>query len=272
MSNEIKKLAIKFSYIGKNYHGLALQNQHPTIASHLIHALKKSQIYIEDPIFAGRTDKKVNAKAMVATFKVKFISNMNYIAVINQHLPNDINVKAYAFVNDFFSARFDCQSRHYKYYFHFNGDLMKMQSACDKIKTFKNFKSLCRMSKEMKEKDDTFFYRSIDNLMIYQVNGIYCMDVRARSFLYNMVRKIFWTVESYALGKINDHDLERIANGEFECGTGSAENLVFCCANYNCDIDWIEYTKNNEILNDRIKVKEIEYEIDQFIFKNENIE
>lgn len=97
----------------------------------------------------GRTDKGVSAFANVISLKVrsnlknppenvrgmvppnekppppknkKPEEELNYVKVLNRALPEYIRVVAWAPVDSNFSARFDCKSRSYRYFF-FRGEM-----------------------------------------------------------------------------------------------------------------------------------------------------
>ncbi|KAM0674105.1 pseudouridine synthase deg1 [Gurleya vavrai] len=270
--NVIKiKLAIKFSYTGTLFHGSALQkSNNNTVSQHIINALQKTKIYLEDPVFAGRTDKNVSAKNMVASFYVIRINGMDYSKVIQDRLPIGIVLNSYAFVNDDFDARHDCIMRHYKYFFFENYDLERMNFCCEKLLEVENFRSLCKRSKEKNCRKqnlilkDDFYNRKLISLKIIKEKKINILDIKGRSFLHNMVRKIFWVVENYSDGKIDDKFFEKIENGTAECGIANPENLIFCCAEYSCKIEWIYIENNSKKHIESVKKLQLEIELQNF--------
>ncbi|KAM0676952.1 pseudouridine synthase deg1 [Binucleata daphniae] len=255
MSEQVK-ICIRFSYDGTRYCGSALQKfNENTVTNDIVKALVSNRIYKENPVFAGRTDKGVSASNMVASFYVKNIEKMNYAAVIQTFLPSTIIVAAFAIVNDDFDARHDCTERHYKYVFRNQHDIEKMQSCCEKILRFTSFINLCKKSEErsLKQKDkklkDDYYKRKLNDLTITILDNKFCvMDVKGRSFLHNMVRKIFWLVKNYATGTVDDDFVEKVKNEVVECGTESPENLIFYKATYTKEIAWIINHKNKQKL------------------------
>lgn len=283
----IKRVALKFSYIGRNYNGLALAENKPTIASALIKALKATKLYYTNPVFCGRTDTGVNAKSMVASIDIKVLSNkINLVAVLNTKLPDDIIIIAYAFVDDF-NARFDCVQRHYKYFF--TDWNIKMEWVVEKLKHVKNFKALCRTPqqttktcKHCRNNENSInidpphkitcscnkpidFNRTIDSIKIIKTNNLFYLDVKARSFLHNMIRKMFWLINSYGKGRVDELFVESICVGKGYCGTERAENLVFCCAKYEKCIEW-KYSVDKKYIEKRNGNKVVEHCIDRFIY------
>ncbi|KAI5148373.1 tRNA pseudouridine38/39 synthase [Enteropsectra breve] len=85
-------------------------------------------------------------------------------------------------------------------------------------------------------KDDMFFMRgcfksSLRNKNEPRIsNDLYCMDIKARSFLHSMVRKIIWLIKSYAYG--NDFDLSYV-------GIADAVPLVFYGAEFKEKLQFI---------------------------------
>lgn len=110
---------------------------------------------------------------------------------------------------------------------------------------------------------------NLNLIEIVKINeDIYYLNIKAKSFLHNMFRKIFWIIENYSLGNIYDEMLKNICNNEKECGTGLPENLVFCCAYFNIPIEWVVNRKNKEKRKNILEAKIIEFETNNFIFRD----
>lgn len=94
------KIALKFSYLGKNYKGLAIQtNTEETIENKIFAALKRTcmidpELPINRSLYTrcGRTDKGVSALGNVCSLYVKKMKDGNYCQVINHALPMDIRM------------------------------------------------------------------------------------------------------------------------------------------------------------------------------------
>ncbi|EGD75420.1 hypothetical protein PTSG_06496 [Salpingoeca rosetta] len=169
-----RKIALKVAYLGEKYHGLAIQISAPdTIEAHLFEALEKSKL-VEDIKTAdysrcGRTDKGVSAYCQVVSLVVRsnlnecrgFISKpsvepakkkakatvdeLDYTKILNGLLPPEIRVVDWGAVDTDFSARFSCNARHYKYFFHrANMDTAAMQAACDHLVGEHDFRNFCK--------------------------------------------------------------------------------------------------------------------------------
>lgn len=149
-----------------------------------------------------------------------------YVLSINRLLPSTIRVQAWSPVSPGFNARFDCQYRHYKYFFtagapfvrtaHLYGpspplDIDAMRRAAQSFLGEHDFRNFCKVdpSKQM----DNFF-RRIDGISIDPVSRqwdpdehqaqqqaqatttlaneerMYVLNLRGTAFLYHQVRHI----------------------------------------------------------------------------------
>ena len=71
---------------------------------------------------------------------------IDYVSLLNQRLPADIRVHAWAPVSQSFSARFSCEGRTYKYFFYADGmDLAAMNRAAGYLTGRHDFRNLCHM-------------------------------------------------------------------------------------------------------------------------------
>ncbi|XP_067344836.1 tRNA pseudouridine(38/39) synthase isoform X2 [Channa argus] len=141
-----RHVALRLAYLGWAYQGFAVQeNTDNTVESRLFEALLKTRL-IQDRQTSnyhrcGRTDKGVSAFSQVITIDLRStqfcgglgvtlpenvdistkkkasVSELPYVKMLNRVLPQDIRILDWAPVAEGFSARFDCQSRTYRYYF-----------------------------------------------------------------------------------------------------------------------------------------------------------
>lgn len=151
------KIALKFSYAGAGYGGLAWQvvpTPLPTVEGVLFAALAKARLVDPDGGLdgcgwerCGRTDRGVSAAGQVVSLYVRSSHrrsaapakasgasgdapegddasapvvperDIRYLHTLNAILPPSIRVYAWAPVASSFSARFSCRTRHYKYFF-----------------------------------------------------------------------------------------------------------------------------------------------------------
>lgn len=203
-------IALKFSYLGWNYNGLAIQKDMttlPTVEGVIVDALMKCRLVasanVQDFKFSrcGRTDKGVSAMNQVISLEVR--SNLNdeeqkdvtndsrelqYVQILNHLLPEDIKISAVCLrPPEGFDARYSCEHRHYKYLF--NGkDLVldRMQKAAAFYKGEHDFRNFCKLDGS---KQITNYTRNILSSEIQHISGdIYCFDLVGSAFLWHQVR------------------------------------------------------------------------------------
>lgn len=116
-------------YLGWDYKGYVVQEDtSDTVECYLFDALIKTKL-IKDRSSSnyhrcGRTDKGVSSFGQVISIDVRgskkgenVEQDIDYCNILNRVLPNNIQCLAWSPVTQDFSARFNCLSRTYKYYF-----------------------------------------------------------------------------------------------------------------------------------------------------------
>ncbi|KAF9764902.1 tRNA pseudouridine(38/39) synthase [Nosema granulosis] len=261
-------IALKISYDGANYSGLAEYKYGNTVGNHIRNALEQSSLGSKI-VYAGRTDAGVSGISMVASCEVKSrlespnqsysiqdndYLEFNYDMILNYYLPEDIRITGWAPVPVDFSARFTCTQRSYRYYFDPEGlDLDRMREMASKILEMKNFYNLSKHSDKNARYD-----RTVDHCEIVEDDLLCYLDIRARSFLHNMVRKIFWVLERAGKGEAVDF------NG---VGIAPPQNLVFCEAKYPTSLNFIYNNKNKEIYKAQYIKSCIKFKMDDLRYK-----
>jgi tRNA pseudouridine38/39 synthase len=211
-----RKIALRFAYVGWDYHGLAVQSnvdpaEVPTVEHEILQALHKTRLIpsmdVGECEFSrcGRTDRGVSALRQVISLRVR--SNLSveeqsdpaqdddeldYLHILNNLLPSDIRFFEIAMRpgNDF-DARFSCLSRRYKYFFHGQGlDVEKMHQAAQLFLGEHDFRNFCKVdgSKQL-----TNFCRRIlasDIKKHESVDGLYYFDLTGTAFLWHQVRSM----------------------------------------------------------------------------------
>ncbi len=170
-----RHVSFKVAYFGWDYHGFAVQEiTGKTIESELFRALTLTRL-IESRETSnyhrcGRTDKGVSAFSQVVSIDVRTNrmegggvfeqegcragerirtddAEIDYCKLLNANLPETIQVVAWApCPSREFSARFDCKSRTYKYFFP-RGELnmAAMNEAGEKLVGEHDFRNFCKM-------------------------------------------------------------------------------------------------------------------------------
>jgi tRNA pseudouridine38/39 synthase len=219
-----RHIALKIAYLGWNYSGFASQENEddfPTIEGHVFRALLKAKL-ISDPSNCnfskcGRTDKGVSGLGQVVSLDVrsnfpkntssdiifnnnneqKKIEEVPYIDTLNRSLPDDIRVLAWAPVEKDFSARFNCKSRKYKYFFvRGNLDIELMREAANRFLGTHDFRNFCKIdgSKQITNFKRTISEARIDPVQYKHQNNplefreFYVFNLRGTAFLWHQVR------------------------------------------------------------------------------------
>eukprot|EP00659_Diplonema_papillatum_P015844 gene15844-24212_t len=206
-----KHVALRFSYIGTAYQGLALQDHTTeTVEGRLFEALRRVRLIAEDEKVpegfsrCGRTDKGVSALGQVCAMRLRSAQNLqdeaamedtpekelDYVGILNRVLPGDIRVSGWAFVEDNFSARFSCSGRVYKYFF-FKGakDIAAMRQAAAQLvgeHDFRNFAKLdvVHVSNFVRRIFDVTIAPAAEDLS----SAVWVITVVGSAFLYHQVR------------------------------------------------------------------------------------
>lgn len=123
---------------------------------------------------------------------------LQYCNMINKSLPDEIKILGWASTAKDFSARFDCRSRHYKYFFcRRNLDIEKMQEACKLLEGDHDFRNFCKLDNS---KGHQSFVRSINQVFIARAetaealekseHETFVFNIKGSAFLWHQVRCI----------------------------------------------------------------------------------
>ncbi|OZJ05573.1 hypothetical protein BZG36_01685 [Bifiguratus adelaidae] len=159
-----RRVAFKVAYFGWAYAGFARQGNEkdiPTVEGQILNALMTTKLItdLENCNYSrcGRTDKGVSALGQVIALDVRSnvspdgdekanATELPYVETLNRLLPPDIRILAWAPVSSTFNARFDCNSRTYRYYFA-KGDLdiERMREALQYFGGTHDFRNFCKL-------------------------------------------------------------------------------------------------------------------------------
>lgn len=118
---------------------------------------------------------------------------IRYVSILNRVLPSTIRILAWSRAHPDFSSRFNCQTRHYKYYFSPEGlDVELMREAAVRLVGEHDFRNLCKIDPS---KQVTSYRRRITRADIsgnesMDSSRICVFDLIGTAFLYNQVRHI----------------------------------------------------------------------------------
>ncbi|CAF3366417.1 unnamed protein product [Rotaria socialis] len=217
-----RHIFLKFFYLGWEYHGFVVQETtSQTVEDFLFDALIKTRL-IEQRATSnyhrcGRTDRGVSAFTQVISLTVRSkitaecTEELNYVHMLNGVLPNSIRCVAWASVPDGKSARFDCISRSYRYYFpKANLDLDQIRQAAADLVGTHDFRNFCKL--DITNSEPTFI-RRIDNVTVEQLNSDHDLNsnnsgyemcellVHGSGFLWHQIRCVVAILISIGQGK-----------------------------------------------------------------------
>lgn len=299
---KLRHVFLKFLYLGWNYKGFVVQEDYlETVENSLFDALLKTKLIESRETCnyhrCGRTDKGVSAFCQVISltlrsrikknpeeeanqdsfttgkcpspknWNLRFLldldEELDYVAVLNGVLPNDIRVFAWApIAANTISARFDCQRRVYHYYFprgQFHTD--SMNEACKYLIGEHDFRNLCKMD--------------VNNGVVNYIRHVFDAGVRceattsdpysicvfyieASAFLWHQIRCIMAVLLLVGQGFEQPTIISKLLNLE-ECPSKPQYAIAsdFPLVLYNAQYDptqvpkWI-YGKNESVLKDVI--------------------
>ena len=234
---------LSFSYNGSNFHGWQIQINAVSVQQEIEYALSKiikKEIKITG---AGRTDKGVHAKLMVAHFDAKISNEMenSLLFNLNQFLNNDIYFFELQKVKDDAHARFDAISRTYQYhissvknpfkqglvyYFREKLNLQLMNEASEILMSFNDFKAFSKTNTDVK----TFECEITKAEWVHYKDEV-VFKIKSNRFLRNMVRAVVGTILNVGLNKINLVEFSEIIKSRISSKAGYSVpvHILFLC-------------------------------------------
>lgn len=221
-----RHVAVRLAYLGWFYQGFAVQdNTDNTVEARLFEALLKTRLIqgreTSNYHRCGRTDKGVSAFSQVITIDLRStqfcgglgvtlpenadavaknkgaaVPELPYVKMLNRVLPRDIRVLDWAPVAEGFSARFDCQTRTYRYYFPRGSlDVVSMAAAAKRYEGTHDFRNVCKMDvgNGVLQFERTILSASVEPVAPQQTCGtdqcdIFMFEITGLAFLYHQVR------------------------------------------------------------------------------------
>jgi tRNA pseudouridine38-40 synthase len=226
------KLTIE--YDGTQYAGWQKQHHAKTVQGEIETAIYNMTGERVDTIVAGRTDSGVHARGQVCHFDLqKEFKEFNLRLGINHHLvPNAIAILDVEKVDEEFNARFSAKFRYYKYYI-LN---RPSPSPLNKLRAWFVFEQLdeeaMRVAAKHLEGEHNFHsfrstecqannpVRSIEYINIKREGDYLVFELKARSFLHNMVRNIVGTLKQVGTGHISADEIPAIIKAEDRSAAG----------------------------------------------------
>jgi tRNA pseudouridine38/39 synthase len=233
-----RAIVLKLAYLGANYRGFAMQSvTDETIEEKLFQALRKTCLIertastVDDAARAGysrcaRTDKGVSALCSIVALNVRSkrkkvcgdgdarivlpllaaADELDYVAMLNRVMPNDVRVLAWLPAPAEFDARFSCTGRMYRYFFMRRQlDLARMRAAAQRLVGQHDFRNFCKMDVV----NVCNFVRQVLHCRVTSAESgsgegvvgggagrdapdgeVMCVEIKARGFLWHQVRCI----------------------------------------------------------------------------------
>ncbi len=223
------QLVLKLGYRGGAFSGFAEQEGCRTVAGELRQALQTVLHREVELTCAGRTDAGVHAVAQYVSVPVwgdeLELSGRRLMASLTALVPDDMSVRAIMRASANFSARFDAESRSYRYriscgrprpmllYGHTwwlrpapDLDVDAMSRAAAHLVGEHDFTSFCKVSSaRMLLEDGRSLSRCLQEVRVSRVEElgepVVAIDVTGNAFLHNMVRIITGTLVEVGRGQ-----------------------------------------------------------------------
>lgn len=205
------RLKAIIEYDGTSFYGWQVQPARNTVQAEIEKGLTKitgEEIRIHG---AGRTDAGVHAAAQVASFDYggRLPTDRLKLA-LNSLLPRSIYIKGLMQVRASFDARRDALGKLYRYRiirgrsplrrrfaweFHYPLDIQKMKKASEYLVGSRDYAALCEVSEGPES-------LTVDSINIKEEADEITIDIKAKAFLYKMVRRMVGVATECGRGKI----------------------------------------------------------------------
>lgn len=265
MHDEPMTLVVKIGYRGARFSGYAEQEGERTVEGEMRRALETLLRRPCELTCAGRTDAGVSALSQYVSVpmchtELEGREPRRFWRSLMAMTPEDLSIRGLYTAVDGFSARFDAQSREYRYRIAMGNaqpvlawnhawwlrselDPDAMQEAAQALVGEHDFRSFCKVSSAQKLiADGRSTCRHIVKINVAQINeageDLIAIDVEGNAFLHNMVRIIVGSLVEVGRGRkdigwigetLHAHD--RRAAGP----TAPAQGLVFANVIYPAD-------------------------------------
>ena len=233
------RFLIKFSYDGTAYCGYQSQPGLDTIQDRLEEALKIINNDKKTTITStGRTDKGVHALCQYGHADIDVdITEHKLKRAMNSNLPDDIHVIETKIVSDNFHARYNVESKEYKYYinlgeynplernyvFQYNYTL-NVNAMKEAIKVFLGTHDFRAFVTESKEKENCI--RTIYSATIEEDNNKLIITFKGNGFLRYQIRNMVGILIKVGENKISTKDVEKILESKDRTTSGKTAPAV----------------------------------------------
>lgn len=226
------RVALKFGYDGSGFWGYQRQPDVRTVEGEIIRGMEVVRMIsdVEENNFRGssRTDRGASAVGNVLAVDTGFDKG-EILKALNSNVE-DVYFWGIAEVEDDFNPR-HARERWYRYHLDKDLDLDMLKDASDLFVGEHDFKSFCK-------KDDISTMKAVDSISIGRTEEFIIFDIKAQSFLWNMVRRIVSALVKYASGEISRQDILSAMEGqEKDFGLVSAHPLFLVDVAYDFEFE-----------------------------------
>ncbi len=225
------RAAIKLAYDGRDFFGSQRQPGVPTVEDEVIRCLRKVHAIedAEEARFkaASRTDRGVSALGNVMAFDTSFRKG-SLIQALNA-TAEKVYFYGLAAVPFSFTPR-RARSRWYRYYLPSEDlDLERVEACAQEFIGKHDFRRFCKA-------DGRPTYREVRKFDVLALGNMVVLDMEAREFLRNMVRRMVAAIMEVGAGSANVSQVRRALDGEdVQFGLAAPENLCLMDVDYGFD-------------------------------------
>ena len=216
------RAAVRIAYDGRDFMGSQRQPDEPTVEGEVIRCLEEIEA-ISSPDearfrAASRTDRGVSALCNVIAFDTSFQRGKLLHALNSQ--SDTVFFTGLAEVASNFSPR-RASGRWYRYFLSARGlDVDAVAQAAKEFEGEHDFRRFCKA-------EGRTTVKRMESVHVLPVGDFIVIDLRAREFLRNMVRRMVAAMDSVGRGKVEIGDVRKALSGkERSFGLAPAENLV----------------------------------------------
>ncbi len=229
---------ISLSYSGTNFHGWQIQENAVTVQQEVEYCMKLLLHQTIALCGCGRTDTGVHARFYVAhvDLKRKIMQNEipELIRKLNLFLSESIVIREIIPVCENIHARFDAETRTYKYfisqtknpflskyayYYHGQLNVHLMNLAAMTLKNYSDFTAFAKVGGNNKTNDCKIYNAE---WKIDENSQLLIFTITANRFLRNMVRAIVGTLLEVGKGKMTIHEFRTIIEEKKKNSAGAS--------------------------------------------------
>lgn len=216
------RAAVKLAYEGRDFLGFQRQPHARTVEDEMIRALVEIEAIedVDSSRFKGasRTDAGVSALGNVVAFDTQFRKD-RLLHALNA-VSDGVFFYGIAEVPETFSPRRASQ-RWYRYFLPSRGlDIGQVEEAAGMFEGKHDFRRFCKV-------DERTTIKTVQSIQVFPLAEFLIIDIKAREFLRNMVRRMVAAIEAAGKGKASLDDVRGALEGK-ECRFGTADPEYLC--------------------------------------------